>query len=221
MTDKDVLKKKTLRAKDKAEELKAKTSKKGDEVKAKALEVKKSALDAKESAVMKTEEMKEGAKEKTSEIKEDISDKSTEIHESAEESRKQTENRINDFIKSLKDRQEEIGKSLSEYSWLDKPLTDVVDTGDAFIIKSDIPQIEKKDVSIEITEDNVEITVKFADADENTNFIKKERNYGIKTRNIKLPELIEVKKSSAKLDNSVLTIELPKIAEEKFKLDIK
>lgn len=217
---KDVLKKKTLHAKDKAEEMKTKTSEKGEEVKAKALEVKKGALDAKNSAIMKTGEIKEGAQEKTSKLKANVSGKGEEMRESAEETRTQTENKINDFIASLKDRQEEIGKSLSEYSWLDKPLIDVIDTGNAFIIKADLPNIEKKDISIEITEDSIEITANFADADENTKFVKRERNYGEKNRSVNLPELIEPKKAKAKFKDSVLTVELPKVAEEKVKLDI-
>lgn len=218
---KDVLKKKTLNAKDKAEELKEKTSKKGDEVKAKALEVKKGALDAKESALVKTGKMKEDAQEKTSKIKEDVSDKGDKMRESAEETRTQTENRINDFIASLKDRQEEIGKSLSEYSWLDKPLIDVINTEEAFIIKVDLPNIGKDDINIEITEDSVDITANFAEADENVTFIKRERNYGEKTRSVNLPELIEPKNAVAKFEDSVLTVELPKVLEKKVKLDIK
>lgn len=217
---KDVLKKKTLHAKDKAEELKAKTSEKGDEVKAKALEVKKGALDAKETAIVKTKDIKEDAQEKTSKLKEDVSDKGNEVRESAEETRTQTEKKINDFIASLKDKQEEIGKSLSEYSWLDKPLIDMIDTEEAFIIKADLPNIGKNDINIGITEDSVEIKANFAEADENINFIKRERNYGVKTRSIKLPELIEPKNASAKFEDSVLTVELPKIVEKKVKLNI-
>ncbi len=41
-------------------------------------------------------------------------------------------------------------------------------------------------------------------------FLKKERNYGEVNRIIKLPELIEVKKASAKFEDSVLTLDSSK-----------
>ncbi len=51
-------------------------------------------------------------------------------------------------------------------------------------------------------------------------FIKKERNYGETSRTIPLPLNIEVKKASAKFADSVLTVELPKVQEEKIKVKI-
>ncbi len=243
---KDEVEKKTLQAKNKADELKVKTSKKQAEVKDKAvdvkggvkdkaLEVKKGALektaDAKESALMKTAEIKEGASEKTSELKEGATEKTSELKEgatektaefkdNAEKTRKQAERKINEFISTLKDKQEEFGKTISDYTSAEMPLTDIIDTEDSVIIIADLPGVKKKDISINITEDSVELVVKFKKADENLVFIKKERNYGKTTRNIALPELIEVKKAVAKFNDSVLTLELPKVQEEKFKVKI-
>jgi HSP20 family protein len=232
---KDEVKKKTLQAKNKANALKEKTSQKEAEVKAKAvdmkddvkdkaLEIKKGGLektaDAKESALMKTEEIKADASAKTEEIKEDTSDKTAEFRENAEKTRKQAERKINEFISSLKGKQEELGKTISDYTST-KPLTDVIDTADTIIIQSDLPRVKKEDISVNITEDSVEIIAKFEETDEDLEFIKKERNYGETTRTIPLPVKIEVKKASAKFEDSVLTLELPKVQEEKVKVDIK
>ena len=194
------------------------------QAKDKALEVKKGALektaDAKDSAIMKTSEIKETASKKTSEMKESATEKTEEFKDSAEKTRKQAENKINDFISSLKVKQEEFGKTISDYTSVDKPLVDVINTEDSLIIKADLPLIKKEDVTVNITEESLEIVAKFDDADENLDFIKKERNYGETSRTIPLPVNIEVKKASAKFADSVLTVKLPKVQEEKIKVKI-
>jgi HSP20 family protein len=229
MTDKtdamkEEIQKKTLQAKNKANELKLKTSTKQLEIKNDAIEVKKGALqktaDAKDSALMKTSEIKENTSDKASEIKDNASERSTEFRTNAEKTRKQAENKINEFISTLKDKQEEFGKTISDYTSGDKLLTDVINTENSIIIKTDLPQIGKEDVNINITEDSVEIIAKFPDEDEDIDFIKKERDYGEIIRTIPLPVKIEVKKASARFVDHVLTIDLPKIQEERINIKI-
>ncbi len=202
----DEVKKKTLQAKNKA------------------IEVKKGALkktaDAKDSALMKTSEIKESSSNKTSEIKESASDKTEEFKGNADKTRKQAEKKINEFISTLKDKQEEFGKTISDYTSVDKPLIDVINTEDSIIIKADLPLVKKEDISVNITEDSIEIMAKFEEPDENLDFIKRERNYGATSRTIPLPVKIEVKNASAKFLNSVLTVELPKVQDEKIKVKI-
>jgi HSP20 family protein len=221
---KDELQKKTLQAKNKADELKAKTMVKQKEIKNNAIEVKKGALkktaDAKDSAIMKTSEIKETTTNKTAEIKENASQRSAEFRGNAEKTRKQTESKINEFISSLKDKQEEFGKTIAEYTAGEKLLTDVINTENSIIIKTDFPPLTKEDVNVNITEDSVEIVAQFEEEDENLEFIKKERNYGETIRTIALPVIIDVKKASASFVNSVLTIELPKVQEEKINVKI-
>lgn len=217
---KDELQKKTLQAKNKADELKAKTMAKQEEIKNNAIEVKKSALqktaDAKDSAVMKTSEIKETTANKTAEIKGNAS----EFRGNAEKTRKQTESRINEFISSLKDKQEEFGKTIADYAASEKLLTDIINTENSIIIKTDLPPLTKDDVNVNITEDSVEIIAQFEEEDENLDFITKERNYGKIVRTIALPVVIDVKKVSASFVDSVLTIELPKVQEEKINVKI-
>jgi HSP20 family protein len=225
---KDELKKKTLQAKNKAIEVKKGALKKTADAKDSALmktsEIKESASnktsEIKESASNKTSEIKESASNKTSEIKESASDKTEEFKGNAEKTRKQAEKKINEFISTLKDKQEEFGKTISDYTSVDKPLTDVINTENSIIIKADLPLVKKEDISVNITEDSIEIVAKFEEQDENLDFIKRERNYGVTSRTIPLPVKIEVKKASAKFLNSVLTVELPKIQEEKIKVKI-
>ena len=221
---KDEVRKKTLIAKNKAVEMKDDVINKSSEVKKIALEktsdAKDKAIEVKKGALEKTGDAKDSALMKTAEIKDNASDKTAEFRENAEKTRKQAEKKINDFINTLKDKQEEFGKTISDYTSGEKPLTDVIETNDTIIIKTDLPHVKKKDISVNITEDSVEIIVSFKEADENLEFIKKERNYGKTTRTIALPELIEVKKAIAKFNDSVLTVELPKVREEKVKVKI-
>jgi len=238
----DTLKKRTLETKkgannlnEKTEDIKGDIMDKTSKTKEKAIEVKKGALEktrdakdkaldktltAKDKAVMKTSQIKEDATTKTSELKEEASDKRADFRGNAEKTRKQAERKINEFINSLKDKQDDLGKTLSDYTAAEKPLTDIIDSEESFVIKTDLPGVSKEDIDIHITEDSVEISVKFEDAAEDIEFIKKERNYGEVNRNIKFPELIEVKKASAKFEESVLTIELPKVQEDKIKIEI-
>ncbi len=219
---------KTSKTKEKAIEVKKgaleKTLDAKDKALDKTLEAKDKALDktleAKDKALMKTSQIKEDTNTKTAAIKDEASEKKTELKENAEKTRKQAESKINDFINSLKGKQDELGKTLSDYAAGEKPLTDVISSPDSFIIKADLPGVSKKDISVHITEDLVEITAKFEDYPEDTEFIKKERNYGEINRKIKLPELIEVKKVTAKFEDSVLTIELTKVQEDKIKIEI-
>jgi HSP20 family protein len=222
--------------KEKTEDIKGDIMDKTSKTKEKAIEVKKGALEktldakdkaldktleAKDKALMKTSQIKEDTTTKTSELKDEASEKKSELKENAENTRKQAENKISDFISSLKGKQDELGKTLSDYASGEKPLVDVISTPESFIVKADLPGLSKEDVTVHITEDSVDLTAKFEDYPEETEFIKKERNYGDINRKIKLPELIDVKKVSAKFENSVLIIELLKVQEDKIKIEIK
>jgi HSP20 family protein len=158
-----------------------------------------------------------------------MADKDVEIktnNENMDESEKKrspTESMLNDIVSTIREKQEDLGKSLSDYTMsLQKPLADIIESNEAITIITDLPGVKKEDVEINITEDSLDIVAKFDDevTDEGTNYIKKERSYGETRRKIALPDKIDVKKASAKFKDSVLTVELPKIQEEKHKVDI-
>jgi len=140
-----------------------------------------------------------------------------------EEKRVPSESVLSDIITSIREKQEDLGKSLSDYSKsLQKPLADIIETDDAITVVTDLPGVKKEDVEVNISEDSLDIVAKFDDeiTDEGTNYIKRERSYGETKRTIALPEKINIKKASAKFNDSVLTVELPKIKEEKHKVNI-
>jgi len=148
---------------------------------------------------------------------------SNETEEEAKEENKRAENRLSDIVSTIRDKQEELGKSLSDYtSSFQKPLADIMETETSFIIITDLPGVTKDDIDIDISEDSIDITAKFEDEinEEGANYIKKERNYGETKRSISLPAKIDIKGAGAKFNDSILTVTLPKLMEEKHKVNI-
>jgi HSP20 family protein len=138
--------------------------------------------------------------------------------------RTQAERMFNDFISTIRDRQEDFSKAITDYtSSLQKPLADVLETDNEIIIKADLPGAKKEDVNVTLTESSVEITATFAEEfeEEDVDYIRRERNFGEITKIIELPAKIKVKGASAKFEDSILTIKLPKVEAEKIKVDIK
>ena len=143
---------------------------------------------------------------------------------SEEEEKTRTENILSDIVNTIKEKQEELGKSLSDYTTtFQKPLADVMETENSIIVITDLPGVKKEDIDIDISENSIDITAKFEDEidEEGANYIKKERSYGETKRSISLPAQINVKEATAKFNDSILTVNLPKLMEEKHKVDIK
>jgi HSP20 family protein len=131
---------------------------------------------------------------------------------------------LSDIVNTIREKQEELGKSLSDYTTsFEKPLADVMETGKSIIVITDLPGVKKEDIDIDISEDSIDIVAKFDDEieEEGANYIKKERSYGETRRSINLTAKIDVKKAIAKFNDSILTVKLPKMEEEKYKVDIK
>jgi HSP20 family protein len=145
------------------------------------------------------------------------------MQEEVGKKRTQAEKLLNDIMNTIKNKQEGVGKTLSDYTTaLQKPPSDIIETIDSIIIKIDLPAVKKEDIEIGIEGESIDILAKFEEEseDENINYIQKERSYGETKRTIKLPSEIKVKEASAKFQDSVLTIKLPKIEKEVHKIDI-
>ena len=147
-----------------------------------------------------------------------------EMSKESEEEKTRTENMLGDIVNTIKEKQEELGKSLSDYTTsFQKPLADVMETENSIIVITDLPGVKKEDIDIDISEETIDITAKFEDEinEEGANYIKKERSYGETRQSINLPAKINIKEATAKFNDSVLTVNLPKLMEEKHKVDIK
>ena len=184
---------------------------KKEEAEEKAVEIKKATLEKKEMATEKAAELKEAAAQAEEEAE-----------EAARKRGRQAEKVINDFLSSLRSRQEDFSKAWADYITVDKPLADVIETEGEIIVKTDLPGIKKGDVDVTITEDSVEITAQFKEeySEEEVDYALRERSYGETKRFIKLPGKVKVKEVTAKLEDSILTINLPKQEKSKFNVEI-
>lgn len=99
--------------------------------------------------------------------------------------------------------------------WL--PAMDLVETGEHFVLKADLPGIAENDVNIEV-ENNV-LTVsgerKTEHEDTQQGYYRLERSTGAFARSLTLPEGIDPDAVTATFHNGVLEVRIPKPAEAK------
>jgi HSP20 family protein len=138
--------------------------------------------------------------------------------------RNPAEEMFKDVIYAIKEKQNDLGRTLSEYTSNSplKPNMDIVEDEEQLTVMTDLPGFKRQDITIDITEDTIEITAQF-DEDTETigkNFLKKERNYRKVNRIINLPAKVVSTESSAKLEDGVLTVILPKL-EKKETFEVK
>jgi len=92
------------------------------------------------------------------------------------------------------------------------PAMDLVDTGEALVLKADLPGLSESDVSIEV-HDNV-LTVsgerKSEHEDRKGGYYRVERSYGSFRRSLTLPEGVDPEAVTASFDKGVLEVTVPK-----------
>lgn len=92
------------------------------------------------------------------------------------------------------------------------PKVDIIEEDKQFLVKLDIPGVQPKDIEININK-NV-LTIKGERETEHKekkeNYVRYERSKGSFYRRIILPEMVENEKITAKSDNGVLVITIPK-----------
>ena len=97
------------------------------------------------------------------------------------------------------------------------PAMDLVEGPDSFVLRADLPGMKKDDVSIEF-EDNV-LTVsgerKSEHEERNEGFHRVERAFGSFSRTLALPKGIDPEAISAKFEDGVLEVRVPKPEESK------
>lgn len=91
--------------------------------------------------------------------------------------------------------------------------TDIKDAGDKYIMESELPGFEKKDIKIDISGDYITISAErkaeTSEGDEAMKYIRRERSYGTFKRSFGISD-VNAEEISAEYKNGILTIELPK-----------
>jgi len=94
--------------------------------------------------------------------------------------------------------------------WL--PPMDLVEEGNEFVVKADLPGLDESDINIEL-QDNV-LTIsgerKLATENSTNEMYQVERSYGTFTRSLVLPQGVDPEKIDATFDRGVLEVHVPK-----------
>jgi HSP20 family protein len=119
-----------------------------------------------------------------------------------------------DFPDGLRLFRDTVGRMLNEprstRPWT--PAVDVLETENELVLKADVPDVEMKDVSVEI--ENGTLTLKgerkFENEEKGVGYHRLERSYGSFARYFSVPDTVEADKVKADYKKGVLTVTLPK-----------
>jgi HSP20 family protein len=109
------------------------------------------------------------------------------------------------------------GDTLSFADWA--PAVDIQETDTEYVIKADLPDVEKEDVKVELNDGvlTVEGERKQEKEEKGKKFHKIERQYGKFVRRFALPTEIDAGKLTAEFKAGVLNVHLPKSPDAKPK----
>lgn len=97
------------------------------------------------------------------------------------------------------------------------PRIDLSETEDTYLLKVDLPGLTKEDISVSVNNHQLVISGerKGETREEGENYLRVERSHGSFYRSIPLPEQAKPDEVSAKFENGVLKVHIPKTPEEK------
>lgn len=99
------------------------------------------------------------------------------------------------------------------------PLTDIIEEKDNFVLRLDLPGLDKEDVKINFANGTLSVNGerKFENETKDKNYHRVERAYGKFYRSFTLPKEVKQEKIDANFKNGQLTIVIPKAEEVKPK----
>jgi len=95
------------------------------------------------------------------------------------------------------------------------PAVDVVETGDAYKVKAELPGLSDKDIDVRFADGVLTIKGEKQEEkeDKSEDYYVSERRYGSFRRSFRVPDGVAADKIEASFKNGVLTVQLPKAAE--------
>lgn len=92
------------------------------------------------------------------------------------------------------------------------PLADIKETEEAVIVTMDLPGVDKQDIDISISDDELRVKAEKKEETEvsEKDYHKRERTYKRFERMVKLPVAVKTEEAKAKLESGVLEVTLPK-----------
>jgi HSP20 family protein len=103
--------------------------------------------------------------------------------------------------------------------WNWNPAVDVIENDDSFVIKAELPGVDKKDISLDIKDGTLTLKGERSTEkeDKNDRYYCKERAYGSFRRDFRLPVHAEADKITADYKDGVLTVTIPRPEDRKPK----
>ena len=97
------------------------------------------------------------------------------------------------------------------------PAVDLVEGDDEFVLRADLPGLERDDVEVEISDGVLTVSGerKAEHEEESDGFHRVERSYGSFSRSVRLPKGVEADAVTAEFDKGVLEVHVPKPEERK------
>lgn len=89
---------------------------------------------------------------------------------------------------------------------------DLVDEGDKFVVTADMPRISKDEINLDVGDDSIDISAEHKESEEEKKkkYIRKEHSEVSIHRRMSLPGRVKSSEVKAKLNNGILTVDLPK-----------
>ena len=122
-----------------------------------------------------------------------------------------------DIDKSIETLRKDMEKAFSSFPSISMPKMpeascDVIDEGNQFRVKMDVPGIQKKDINLNVTDNSLEVSAEHKEESEEKkkNYLRKERSHVSYYRTLPMSEDAVSGKVKAKLTDGVLDITLPK-----------
>ena len=122
-----------------------------------------------------------------------------------------------DIDRSIENLRRDMEKTFSSFPSTHMPKIsqtscDVIDEGNQFRVKMDVPGIKKNEVKLNVTDNSLEVSAEHKEASEEKkkNYLRKERSQVSYYRSLPLSEKIIAGKVMAKLTDGVLDITMPK-----------
>ena len=125
-----------------------------------------------------------------------------------------------DIDKSIENLRKDMEKAFSSFPSIQTPSfpnivqtsCDVIDEGNQFRVKMNVPGIKKNEINLNVTDNSLEVSAEHKEASEEKkkNYLRKERSHISYYRTLPLSEKVVSGKVKAKLTDGVLDITLPK-----------
>ncbi len=101
-----------------------------------------------------------------------------------------------------------------------RPAANIVETATAYVVQLAAPAFRKEDFKISIDKNNLVISAEPTATEEQLNFTHQEFSYGKFSRKFILPENTDKQQITAKYENGILEVNVPKVIAVQTNLEI-